>query len=425
MRLDTKTIEALTLPKGKLDHIEWDDELPRFGFRIRQRGGQVSKTWLVQYRIGGKSQRVTIGNAGLLSVTKAREAARKLLANVALGADPQAERAAKRQASELTFSKAVASYLEGYRRTKRKNSYRSVNTYLAGPHLKPLHGKALSEITFTDMATQIRRVEDERSTATAWHVRKAVAAFFTWAISEGLLGQNPVNPVAGTRRPALAPPRDRVLSGPELAAIWRVTEDEPEGRYAWRCYCRIIRLLMLLGGRANEVGGMKWSEFDLGAGTWTLPKERSKNHRPLTLMLPKVALDIVATGERRAEGERLRNGTTREGDALFGMTKDGFRQWAHNKPELDRRLGAQVKPWHVHDLRRSAATHMAEIGVAPHVIEAALNDYSGVRRGVAGIYNRSSYDREVAAALVRWSEHLMMLVEGRTADNVVPLRGAS
>lgn len=120
MRLDTKTIEALTLPKGKLDHIEWDDELPRFGFRIRQRGGQVSKTWLVQYRIGGKSQRVTIGNAGLLSVTKAREAARKLLANVALGADPQAERAAKRQASELTFSKAVASYLEGYRRTKRK-----------------------------------------------------------------------------------------------------------------------------------------------------------------------------------------------------------------------------------------------------------------------------------------------------------------
>ena len=115
--------------------------------------------------------------------------------------------------------------------------------------------------------------------------------------------------MAGTRRPALAPPRDRVLSGPELAAIWRVTEDEPEGRYAWRCYCRIIRLLMLLGGRANEVGGMKWSEFDLGAGTWTLPKERSKNHRPLTLMLPKVALDIVATGERRAEGERLRNGT--------------------------------------------------------------------------------------------------------------------
>jgi hypothetical protein len=68
---------------------------------------------------------------------------------------------------------------------------------------------------------------------------------------------------------------------------------------------------------------------------------------------------------------------------------------------------------------------MADIGVTPHVIETALNHFSGHRAGIAGTYNRSRYDREVTASLVRWSEHLLALVEGRAGGNVVPMRGVS
>ena len=93
------------------------------------------------------------------------------------------------------------------------------------------------------------------------------------------------------------------------------------------------------------------------------------------------------------------------------------------KEALDRRLGDRVRPWHVHDLRRSAATHMANIGILPHVIDAAQNHVVGTR--VSRTYNRSTYDREVTVALQRWSEHLLALVEGRVDDNVVSLRGAS
>ena len=75
----------------------------------------------------------------------------------------------------------------------------------------------------------------------------------------------------------------------------------------------------------------------------------------------------------------------------------------------------------MHDIRRTVATGMADLGVEPHVIEAALNHFSGHRRGVAGIYNRSSYERAVRSALLRWSEHVLALVEGRTT-NVVPMR---
>ena len=67
---------------------------------------------------------------------------------------------------------------------------------------------------------------------------------------------------------------------------------------------------------------------------------------------------------------------------------------------------------------------MADIGIQPHIIEAVLNHYTGHRRGTAGIYNRSRYDREVTAALARWAAHVLALVDGRAENKVVPLQRA-
>ena len=170
---------------------------------------------------------------------------------------------------------------------------------------------------------------------------------------------------------------------------------------------------MLLGCRAGEIGGMRWSELDLAAGTWCLPKERSKNHREHKITLPSPALEIIRAVPRQ-HGR----------DHLFGARgTNGFTGWCHTKRALDRRLGDRVQPWRVHDIRRTVATGMADIGIAPHIIEAVLNHHSGHRRGVAGTYNRSDYGREVTAALARWADHVLALVEGRAhGDRVVPLR---
>jgi integrase len=107
-------------------------------------------------------------------------------------------------------------------------------------------------------------------------------------------------------------------------------------------------------------------------------------------------------------------------DPLFGARTDrGFTSWAEHKKVLDRRLGDQVKPWTLHDLRRTVATGMADlevakhVTVAPHVIEEVLNHRSGHKRGVAGIYNRSRYEREVKAAVATWDRHIRDLIEGR------------
>ena len=157
---------------------------------------------------------------------------------------------------------------------------------------------------------------------------------------------------------------------------------------------------------------MAWSEFDLKAGTWRLPPERSKNGKAHTIVLPKSALEILASIPR-----------SEERDHLFGARDVGFTAWGYAKAELDRRLGDKVRPWKIHDVRRTVATGMANIGIEPHIIEAVLNHYSGHRSGIAGIYNLATYPAQVKAALERWNQHIIAMVKGRKS-NVVALTRA-
>jgi integrase len=82
-----------------------------------------------------------------------------------------------------------------------------------------------------------------------------------------------------------------------------------------------------------------------------------------------------------------------------------------------------IPAFRIHDLRRTAASGMARIGIQPHIIEAVLNHQSGVISGVAGIYNRHAYTDEKAAALAAWVHFLLDLVHERVDRNVVRLIG--
>jgi integrase len=117
------------------------------------------------------------------------------------------------------------------------------------------------------------------------------------------------------------------------------------------------------------------------------------------LTLPAAALEILHSAPRR-------------GAFVFGGSS-AFNSWSGLKAQFDASSG--VREWRPHDIRRTVATGMADLGVQPHVIEQVLNHQSGHKRGVAGIYNRSSYEREVRAALALWAEHVLALVEGRVS----------
>ena len=212
------------------------------------------------------------------------------------------------------------------------------------------------------------------------------------------------NPTVGTAKPKAPPSRDRVLSDQELLAVWQAAGDDDFGR--------IVQLLVSTGQRRTEVGGMCWSELNTERGTWTIPAKRAKNNREHLLPLGSLALDVI-----RSTSPVVGR------DPLFGARTDGgFSNWGEGKRLLDTRLGDQVQPWVLHDLRRTVATRMADLGVSPHVIEEVLNHRSGHRSGVAGIYNRSRYEREVKAAVATWDRHVSALIEEREQRKVVPIR---
>ena len=100
----------------------------------------------------------------------------------------------------------------------------------------------------------------------------------------------------------------------------------------------------------------------------------------------------------------------------------GYVTWTRFKPRLDATLG--LPHWTVHDLRRTVVTGMAEIGIAPHIIEAIVNHVSGHKGGVAGVYNRAKYSQEKRAALQRWADHVERIVTGTQSATVVEFESA-
>jgi integrase len=224
-------------------------------------------------------------------------------------------------------------------------------------------------------------------------------------MQQGIVTQNPV---ANTGKfPERS--RERVLNDVELRLIWMAAGDDHYGS--------VIKLLMLTGQRADEIASLEWRE--IGEGVITLPPERTKNKRQHIVPLSDPALAILEAQPRRANSD----GALRE--LMFGIGERGFSGWSSCKEKIDERIakaaGNPLSDWVVHDLRRTAATGMARLGVQPHIIEAVLNHVSGHKAGVAGIYNRNTYEPEKRQALNLWANHIMALVEGRES-NVVPMQ---
>ena len=403
MKLTDRTVAALTRPADQNDVVFWDDDLPGFGVRLRG----DSKRWLCQYRANGIQRREVLGDTRKVKLELARKAARQRFAQVELGIDPGAAKKAARDAATatgLTLANVSERYLDAKRATLRPGTYRDAERYFA-LHWAPLRNRPIAEITRAQVAARLADISKTHGPISAARARANLSALFGWAMREGLCEANPV--VATNDPGAGRPSRDRVLTMAELAVIWRATGDDDFGR--------IVHLLMLTGCRRSEIGSLQWDETDFDRGTLTISAARAKNGRSLTLTLPRVAIDLLRAVPRR------------DGHNVFGSGDAGFSSWLNATDALNDRIAAQGEPlphWTLHDLRRSVATHMAdEIGIQPHIIEALLNHVSGHKGGVAGVYNRARYDREIASALALWAEHVTAVVEGRK-QKVVPLRTA-
>jgi integrase len=297
-----------------------------------------------------------------------------LLGVVAGGADPFAQ-----ALSGEAFAPTIDRYLDRRRGSLKPTSFIETERYLRQSS-SALHRLRLGEIDRRKIAALLGEIETGSGSVSRNRARSALSGFFSWCVAEGLLD---VNPVTGTAKADEGGSRERVLTPEELRRLWSGLGD---GRFS-----DIVRLLLLTGQRRNEIGKLQWSEVDLWRKQIALPPSRTKNGREHSVPLATQAVAIL-------QGLPHRNSS----DFLFA--ERGFNDWDHAKQQLDQRLG--IAPWRLHDLRRTCATQMAELGVQPHIIEAVLNHVSGHKGGVAGVYNRASYAEPMREALQRWADRL-------------------
>jgi integrase len=391
MKLTAQEIARYQPPQGKADHIVFDESLSGFG--LRYRGDK--RTWVYQYSFGSGAERVnarmTLGEYPALPPNKARDAAQDLYAKVRLGQHPAADKRTNRSEAGFTFGHLVTRYLQARHNQLRHNSYTEQERYL-DRYAKPLHSLPAKAVDRKRIADLLDTVATERGDVTSNRCHASLSALFSWGMKRALCDANPVIGTEVRKETS----RERVLSDAELAVIWNTVWGDD--------YADIVRLLILTGCRATEISELRWGEVDFNKGVIALPSQRTKNGRPHEIPLTDTSRSLLRQRKRT------------NGDFVFGRGDrgNGFSGFGKCKERLDaaieRKLGKPMPGWVHHDLRRTFATRLADLGIQPHIIEACLNHISGHKGGVAGIYNRSLYQAEKAQALALWDKHIAGLV---------------
>jgi integrase len=397
-RLTAKAVENL---KPAAVRREVPDSGCRGLYLVLQPSGR--KAWAVRYRFDGKTRKLTL-DAGL-TLAEAREAATSAMRDVERGNDPATLKfeartqnaAAAADRKRDTVERLAEQFIEQHAKRKtRKSSWRQAEHVLNNIALPVWHGRVVHDIQRRDIRELVESVAKDRPVM-ANRALAHLSKFFNWLCEQDVIA---ASPCAGVKPPAKELARDRILSDAEIRALWLACDDGVVGS--------AVKLMLLTGQRCGEVVGMRRSE--ISGDVWTLPPPRTKNKQRHEVPLSAQALAIIDTILAIDDDYVF---TTSETKRLGNMSRA--------KAALD----AQMQPkegWVLHDLRRTAASGMARLGVKLPVIEKCLNHKSGSFRGIVGVYQRHDFAAEKRDALQRWADHVDQIVGGEPAK-VVPLRG--
>lgn len=412
--MTTKAVEAAKPDPTK--RLEIPDPALSGLYLVVQPGG--AKGWALRYRYAGKPRKLTLGRWPIMGVADARAAASEAIEAVEHGDDPGA---AKKQAkaarieSQLSDRDTVRVMFDTYRK-RRLTQLKAGDTVqtVINKHVMPKWGdRRIQDIARRDVIELLEDIVESGRAVTANRTRAYLSAFFAWAVERDAIA---TSPITGTKPPAPENSRERVLSDDEIRWLWLAAGDvgQPFGPLA--------RLLILTGQRRGEVAGM--TQAEISGDTWHLPAARTKNGRAHAVPLTDAAQDVLA-GVERIKGREGFIFTTTGAAPVSGFTK-GHARLVRRMAEIaaeERGEPVEIPAWTFHDLRRTAATGMARLGIPVRVTEAVLNHVSGSAAGIVSVYQRHDYADEKRAALDAWARLVADLVEGR-ADNVVQIEGA-
>jgi integrase len=381
--LTARTIDALKPTSGVPQMDYWDSTLKGFGVRVSASG---RKSWIAFYRLNGRVRRLTLGTYPALSLADAREHARDALHAVAKGTDPASEKKAAAQAA--SFHDLAQEYLDRYARLNKK-SWREDERILHKDVLPDWGRLRANEITRRHVLLLLDQTVERGAPVHANRILALVRKVFNFGIERDIVDKNPCTRVA---RPTVEKARDRVLTPEEIRTLWNGTMNERPLAGS------LIRLYLLTAQRGGEIRNMCWADIDLESRWWRIPGEKTKNglgHR--------VPLNDLAA----AELERLR-GLSSNSPFVFSPKRSGDAQIKNIQATIQRLRKDTGVDFVGHDLRRTAASHMAGMGIPRLVISKILNHAEG---GVTRVYDRHSYDQEKQDAMNAWGKRILEIIK--------------
>jgi integrase len=414
IKLTEANVRSLPPAANETDIFIGDTEVPGLKLRLRRgKNGEALRSYWHQFSRSGhknKSPKFKLGDVGGITLADARQHTRERNGQLSRGQDPVVEKAAAKIKQAQTVESLLPRYLKFKQSHVGTRSFVEVKRHLTRD-AQPLHAMPVQSLTLRDIAVLKATIAEDCGGPSSNRWKSSVSGFLGWCLQEGLVQQN----VAIHATVEKETPRSRVLSPHELALIWNHLEEGTD-------FCAIIRLLMLLGSRASEIGQLRWDEVHGDA--IQLAAERVKNRKPHWIPLPPLACDILEKLPRRMDWD----GSPRA--HVFGTrsASAGFNGWHQGKRQLVKRIakatGRVLPHFTPHDIRRSFSTYLNEFNLAaPHVVEALLG-HTGYQSAVAATYNRASYQSERRRAVTLWSELLASWVEGKTSNVVTMQRSA-
>jgi integrase len=375
------------------------------GLVLRCSPGHKSWSFVFTAPSNGKRARVALGTYPAISLAAARARALEARGYVDGGEDPRVVFAAT-AGGAMTVADMVESYLE-----KHAATLRTCNAITRRMHrnVLPVIGTAkLAELHRRDVNRVVDPILKRGKLVEAARVFEDLRAALRWALARGDLDRNPAD---GMKKPGAVRSRERVLNDDEIRTLWNGL---PAALTKSRNCQRIIKLCLVTGQRVGEVAGMRRDELDEAARMWLLPGERTKNKYPHNVPLSDLALGVIS--EALADAG--------EGPFVFSSGNGALpgQAVAHTIAIATKEGRFGVAGWSAHDLRRTALTGMAALGVAPIVLGHVANHRTTTRAGVTlAVYSRYTYDAEKRAALTLWAERLEAIVGGRDVAKLVKL----
>jgi integrase len=410
--------------------VIYDAQIPGFGIRVMDHCTDDNKgAFVLITRFPGSSNPAPrrIGDYPAMTLAKAREIAREWREDIRRGIDPKEKEAARLRELERVRADTMRAAFETYDQEKlsKLRTGRAVAAAVRTYAFPSLADRPMKEIKRREVLDMLKGIAKTYPIA-ANRVSAYVKTFFLWAVNEELIDDSPA---ASIKRPSKENERDRVLNDWEIRAIWRACGE-------LGVFGLAFRFMLATGQRRTEVGGMTWGEIDRKHAVWTLEKDRTKAERAHLVPLSPLALSILEECPKIGDYV-FSTGRSGRGKLAVDATPVPISGWGKAKEHLDVLALKHVREfaerdgyealeafsgWRLHDLRRTAATHMGKLGVERLVVGKVLNH---AEPGVTGKYDRHHYSVEKRQALERWADRPQLIVEGTDGGNVVkfPARG--